>query len=338
MQLRLVRSASELREVAKLRYTVYVDEMGKRPVAANHEAKTLLDDLDDVSDVYAFFVNECPVVTGRITHLDRLPPGSVWRSFYGTDSFPGEDKQKVILSKLVSRSDYRGSPAVLALQALGLSECRAVGVEFCFLHSAPELVSYYDLLGCRPYAPALRDPDAGIRVPMVQVLGDHQRFDRVRSPLRALVKRYPASPELVSRYRYLDQKAIALRLTDYIKTASGKATMAALQDAIDLGSWEERVARNYQKGCTVLSISAGTELLCPEERPSYLFVVLEGNVELQPISGLHRQVFPGNWFGHPFLGRSPRLGRAVATTDCVIACTHKAALPLLTETGEVVHL
>jgi hypothetical protein len=86
-----------------------------------------------------------------------------------------------------------------------------------------------------------------------------------------------------------------------------------------------------------LTVLAGTELLSTFEQPTYLYVVLDGDIALRTPSGGLEHVGAGGWFGSPLLGRAPRIGEAVATTNSTIACTHELALKMMRESASMAH-
>src|SRR5207245_2348927 len=66
MEIKLVQSAEEREQVYRLRYNVYVEEMGLNPTEADHRRRIITDPLDSSGRILAAFSNGAVVGTVRL--------------------------------------------------------------------------------------------------------------------------------------------------------------------------------------------------------------------------------------------------------------------------------
>lgn len=193
----LVRRArtTEERHVAyRLRYEVYVEEMGKRPVDADHSARLLADAFDDEATVLLAEVNGEPVGTLQRTISRSRGSFKSLADALQVDTFLAEPGIVLSLSRrLAVKSSARGSLLLTAIAMNAYAEARNEGVTFEFLLSAPWLVPMYERLGYRRYTDGmLWTPDVGVLIPMVLVVRDHTWLAHVRSPFLRVATSWPA--------------------------------------------------------------------------------------------------------------------------------------------------
>lgn len=184
MGLRVSRAESPeaLDEVRRFRYAVYVEEMGKRVVHADHVRHRIADPDDGDALVWACCDEEGMVGTVRL----RLGDGSEGPGpcgLYRLDLFEDVPRASMAFaSRFMLRSDQRGGRAAHLLSLAALDAALAAGVLLVFCHCAPYLVGYYEQLGFRRYTDNFEDA-LGYRVPMVLVVRDRSHLEAVRSPL-----------------------------------------------------------------------------------------------------------------------------------------------------------
>src|SRR4051794_9246877 len=86
MQIKLAQSPEELEQVYRLRYNVYVEEMGLNPAEADHSRRFITDSLDSSGKVLAAFSDGEVVATVRF-NLAREAALGEWRHLFQMDQF-----------------------------------------------------------------------------------------------------------------------------------------------------------------------------------------------------------------------------------------------------------
>lgn len=188
MQIIQTDSDEHRERIYRFRYSIYVEEMGKPMPGADHERRTLRDELDERSTHLMALRGEELIGTIRITWgADGLPARFV--NWYGLDRFDGFPKKEISFTgRLMVSEGLRSSAVSLALAREAYRLGRERGVGFDFIHTTPALIPFFERLGHRRYASEFLDPDLGSRTPMVLVLGDVRHLDSCRSPFSSLAR------------------------------------------------------------------------------------------------------------------------------------------------------
>ena len=199
---------SELGEVGRLRYRVYVDEMARPQRFADHEERTILEPLDHSGIV--LIARDGADLVGTVRWNRGLPGG--YAEFFCPDGGIGEDEARLsVTSKLMVLPDYRASTvavrlsqATFELAALGhgallnFIDCNphlhdffaGLGFEDCGLGDHPEYGTVYRMVLCLPDVARLR----ALRSPFAEIAArrfDAQDLDRAR---RLLGRLRPGAP------------------------------------------------------------------------------------------------------------------------------------------------
>jgi CRP-like cAMP-binding protein len=182
-----VTAATELEEVYRFRYRVYVDELRKPLPSADHERRVVTDALDRTSRVLAAVDEESGSIVGTV------------RTQFGCDH-PFDDDliarlslgpmiDAVGMERLTHSSAFMVDPAYRGLTiasqlVMGMVHdglARGAVADVCISELA--LVRPYYQLGYRPYAPPFRPFEtAGLRVPLVWIVQDRGYLLSVGSP------------------------------------------------------------------------------------------------------------------------------------------------------------
>jgi hypothetical protein len=337
----LTADAEELREAAfRLRYRVYVEEMGKTLGDADHRRRLLTDDLDESAVIFcATSRGGEPAATIRVNIGCRgLPPA--WENWFGLKRFAGFGEEGLSFSsKLIVAPEWRSS-MVLAemlngIYRFGLGQ----GIRFNFCDCAPGLVRFYERLGYRRYTRNFVDPEVGYRVPMVLLLEDTEYLKAVHSPFwriaRREVKTSPPS-EWFSRefavqtghrpQRMASSEELWLFFTDRLHDES----VPLFQDL------EEVEIRALMKEAAVLKSRAGDWIVRRGDPGSEMFVLMEGAAEVRAGEGDSKVAIEylgkGDVFGEmSFLSHLPRSADVVALTNVEILVLSQPFLQKIVE-------
>ena len=145
--IRVVTTAAERRAVARLRYEVYVEELGRVQPSADHVARELHEPLDEQGFIIADFdADGRAIATLRVNPTDA--PALAFRELYGWDererAHPGAT---CVASKLVVDRAHRGTSLSIKIMRVGTTEILRRGWRFAFLDANDHLVPLYTRMG-----------------------------------------------------------------------------------------------------------------------------------------------------------------------------------------------
>ncbi len=170
-------------EVCRFRYRIYVEEMRRHQVHANHAERMIREPLDRCSTVFAAIDTAGDVVgTMRYTAVGECP-GSVYTALYRMRSFGAYFPDRCsFTTKLMVAAPLRRSAlaARLALAAYDLGVSRGHAVSF--IDCNEPLVGFFRGLGYLPLPGAVEHPEYGRVQAMVVPVRDLRHLENRRSP------------------------------------------------------------------------------------------------------------------------------------------------------------
>jgi len=283
---RRATSQAEREAVFRLRYRVYVQELGKQHVlGANHHLKEIHDPEDERGNSEIFYVGEPGRPTGTL-RVDIYHAGEVTedvRRRFCLDRFPEFKGEAVCESaRFVVDRASRGSVVAMALAIAGFR--RTVmerGVRVGFGYAAPGLVHAYRKLGLRPYCAGLIPTADGLRVPLISIHSDIAYLRAVGSPLASIVAEAfgPGrhAPFDITRLRDRIGHRVAPFSTDAIEV---RAALQTLHDhnAPVVASLSSKALNLIAKQGAIVRVNAGDQMLRAGLVDRELFVVVEGRL------------------------------------------------------------
>lgn len=346
LTIRPIDSAQELEGVAQLRYQVYVNELGRRPIGIDDDLQRLVDPEDAYSIVLAAFDGEKMVGTFRITPVDQLGDDSSWRELYDNGKFPVEPQQQYIFSRMIATNDYRDKGLASVFFKAAFDNIRQAGGELAFLHCPSHLVSLYEVMGFRRYKSGFTHEEAGFRVPMVMITGDWGHFEAVKSPLLSQVMQYPPN---VSLGDWFEQAFPAhskpgsvrvLAVDEFLKQFDERLMDSSIPLLDDLNGEEKQ---ELFLGSDQIAAGQGDVLLNKGDGGDAMYLILEGAVEVSLTHRGQRRVLTtlgaGQLFGEAaFLMRTPRSADVTAIADTLLLSINNNAFEELSENSPSVAL
>lgn len=171
----------ERRHIYALRYRVYIEDMKKPYVYADHLNKLLFDNFDETATLLYAVRNNQTVGTMRVNFAEDC------RSYCEKLSLNLFNKTSIENISLCSRfmvdPKWRNSmifaKIAVAMYLLG----RRRNVELNFMHCAPHLVRIFEYIGYQRYMDEFYDQEVGVQVPMILLLNDIDHLKKVRSPI-----------------------------------------------------------------------------------------------------------------------------------------------------------
>jgi CRP-like cAMP-binding protein/predicted GNAT family N-acyltransferase len=325
LSIRVAETDDERRAVYRLRYDVYVEEMGRYQTVADHENRLLFEDVDKQSRIsYAELDGEV-VATARLTWGGAGPIPQRMIDQYSLAPILAELSQEVIAigERAMVRPHLRGSDILLKMMISGIKWVNEKRIELIFGDCEPHLLNLYLSIGQRTYAEKnINSPEAGYLIPIVTVVEDVAYFRQIRSPLAEHLHDFGDDariPEIMRR-DIEDGSAVLSR----IQTAPSfywQEVQSALTEleanrvsALD-GFSEEDAARCLEKS-SIIECDAGDRVLKKGGVARNLFVVLEGTLEVREGDRVLAVLSPGDVFGEmAFLLERPRSRDVYAATD-----------------------
>lgn len=346
LTIRPINSAQELEAVAQLRYQVYVNELGRRPIGLNDDLQRLDDPEDAYSIVLAAFDGDNMVGTFRITPADKLDDDSSWREIYNNGKFPVNAAQQYIFSRMIATNDYRDKGLASVFFKAAFDCIRQAGGELAFLHCPSHLVSLYEVMGFRRYKPGFVHEEAGFRIPMVMITGDWGHFESVKSPLLSQVMQYPPN---VSLGDWFEQAFPAhskpgsvrvLAIDEFLKQFDDRLMDSSIPLLDDLNGEEKQqlfIASDQ------IASGPGDVLLNKGDGGDAMYLILEGAVEVSLTHRGQRRVLTtlgaGQLFGEAaFLMKTARSADVTAIADTLLLSIDNQAFEGLSENSPSVAL
>lgn len=191
--LEVVHGLSNIEEIERFRYSIYVAEQHKPLPAADHKAQRL-PDADDHAAFHFCMRNGARKLVGyaRMHYAEAIPSSAIAHLELG-DLVRHSPKVLGFISKLMVDRSLRGrTNAVRLIMSMIQYGCeRFEEAEGAVFHCSSELVSLYSRMGFRPFGTAFTDPYVGLQTPMVAIFRDVAHFKKCGSPISAIVDALP---------------------------------------------------------------------------------------------------------------------------------------------------
>jgi hypothetical protein len=332
----LAETDEEKEAVYRLRYDIYVSEMGRYGKSADHSDRRLVEPEDETGRIYYAAQDGRVVATQRINWGGDGPFTERLIEQYQMAPFLAEmaPERLAVGERAMVVPELRGSDLFREMQESSSDLIRGNRVELVFGCCEPHLLSLYVGQGCRTFSKKnIKSQEAGFLIPLVTVVEDVQYLRRIGSPTAADAKDWGAEariPDCVGRLITNGGNVISQRLT-----ASG-AYWGEVRGALDgledtrVGPFDGLDAEQAQRvlgKSNILACNAGDHVLKKGGVARNMFVVLEGNLEVRDGETLVRILSPGDVFGEmAFLLEQPRTADVFAATDSRIVSLSEGTL------------
>jgi len=205
IQVSIATQSWEKREIYRLRYEVYIQEMAKPLGSKFSKNKQLCDSLDNRSILLYAQAGGDIAATMRLTIATAEDYSADLAEVFLMH------KSKVLLShlpnprfglgtKLAVKAKYRHSPALYLIITEAYRLLRENKVQLCFTGCNPSLIPLYERMGFRKFAGNFTDPGYGLLVSLVMVVEDIDYFQAVKSPLYRHIRKYTNDLTIAQRF------------------------------------------------------------------------------------------------------------------------------------------
>ncbi len=194
IQIKLIDNQQDLQQVFRLRYAVYVEELGAEMEHADHQRKEVCEPWDETGDNLGAWIN------GELVGCVRINRGgksdlSEYQDFFTpiiADKASGCSLESIsISSKFVVQQRHRGAIFAVRLAQANYVQMLENNSQLNYLTCRSNLVEMYRKLGFQPCAPAFHHHEAGWITPMVLVVEDYEYLRQIKSPFADICARYP---------------------------------------------------------------------------------------------------------------------------------------------------
>jgi len=320
----LATTEEEKQAVYRLRYDVYVEEMGRSSGVADHERRWLVEPEDATARIWYAAQDGEVVATYRFSwggdapFTERLIDGYQLAPFLA--ELPPETMAVGERGMVVPR--LRGTDVFDKLGEASTAFVEEERIQLIFGACEPHLLSLYLGQGCRTFATKnINGGEAGYFIPIVTVVEDVEYLRRIGSAKAAIARDRGADariPECVGRL--IDSSGVMSERLSERSQYRGEVQTAldalAQQRVSALDGLSEEEAERALGKSNIIRCAAGDRLLKKGGVARNMFVVLEGTLEVRDGNDVIRVFSPGDVFGEmAFLLECPRSADVYAATD-----------------------
>ena len=182
IEVREARSKDDRLAAYALRFTVYVEEMGRRQLHADHSRRLIEEPEDAHARLLVARTAAGEVVGTARVHLKTDVPPAL-EALYGMRRFaPFHPAQTSTTTKLMVVPRLRRSPLALRLAQACYDLGMAEGIAFNFIDCNAPMRPFFERLGFRQLLDDFDHPDFGRVSPLVLAMHDIEYFRRIRTP------------------------------------------------------------------------------------------------------------------------------------------------------------
>ncbi len=204
IQIKLIDNQQDLQQVFRLRYAVYVKELGAEMEHADHQRKEVREPWDETGDNLGAWIN------GELVGCLRINFGgqsdlSEYQDFFDpilADEYAGCPLEHIsVSSKFAVHQRHRGATLAVRLAQASYVQFQEKHSRANYLTCRPNLVPMYRKLGFELCASAFHHHEAGWITPMVLVVQDYETLRQIKSPFADICARYPINQEQATKLR-----------------------------------------------------------------------------------------------------------------------------------------
>ena len=322
---RLAETEAEKRAVYRLRYDVYVEEMGRYRGIADHDNRLLVEPEDETGRIFYYATEEGEVV------------GTLRISWGGDGAFSQRQIEQYALAPFLAEVPadrisvgergmvvprLRGGDVLpkMGIETLHFANDRRI--QLCFGACEPHLLNLYLGTGQRTYSKKnINSPAAGYLIPLVFVPEDIAYLKSIGSPNLEHLRDFGDDarvPACIKRVLAQGSAVMSRRLTtsaEYWGRIYGALSELEATQISALDGMSDEEAARCLGNSTIIACGAGDRVLKKGGVARNMFVVLGGTLEVRDGDTPVRVLGPGDVFGEmAFLLERPRSMDVYAAT------------------------
>ncbi len=219
-QIKTARTPEKKTAIFNFRYKVYIEEMNKLHIAADHGQKLMSDEADGHAMQYYAEAEDEIIATAR---SQRGKEGSFSEKeikFFQINAFERyipHDKLAIV-DRFIVQKEYRHGRLANQMMLAIYSGALEAGIRLCFISCEDKLLSMYLRYGFREYTEPLLLASSEKRHRLILFLCDSKHLQKTRSPFLTLL---PESVDDKGHYAHLVKKRIGVNLSQEQSKCTG---------------------------------------------------------------------------------------------------------------------
>lgn len=339
IEIRTAVSTRDREDIYRLRYQIYIEEIGYRHPQADHQRRFLPDHPERGSRLFMAVDGDRPVGTCKLDCGGEVPLTDEERQVYELDHFlpvvgPGGIS---IFSRYMVAPAHRSGDVPARLFDAAMQYIVDHDVPLMFLDCRPHLISTYERLGFQTYAGTYSDPMAGLLVPLVLLLDDRDHLRRIGSRFQKVIQSRPPNPARLDRIRDVLPHFSPVHT---LPTGGDDArdefrAVIAADDHLPVSIFDHLSEEDVAKliaASHIIHCKPGDRIIAQDVSDQTVFMVLDGVVEVRREGRVLAVLSKGNVFGEvAFLLQGRRTADVIAVSGevRVLALRQKALSQLI---------
>lgn len=212
MDIHIATTPEELQAIYRLRYQVYVEELGATMEYADHEARELCEPWDATGENIGVWQEGQLVGCVRFNSALTTDFSEYEALFHLSElkrSMPCSSNEFSLATKLAVIKEQRGLTLATALCQACYSTMRTNNASLNFLICPTKLVPFYQKFGFQICNASFYHAEGGSMTPMVLIVQDREHLQHLQSPFLPLCKQYANDQTRATQFRQFYQRAAA---------------------------------------------------------------------------------------------------------------------------------
>ena len=291
----------EREAIYRLRYKIYVEEMHIFKDDADHEQKILFGE-DDATARLLYAKLDGEIIGALRLNLGCDAPFSEQLDTrYNLSLFRDtiKDGRMMVLTRFIIAEPYRNTTLGFNMIGQVAETCIREKIEVAVCDCQPHLVSYYQRIGFKSYdCPVYGDPEFGILIPLVLVVGDTNYLKSINSPLLRAFSRQTTNTNLVDVINgLLGRPAVEYATNLYEDRQDDLATMlhsgkVALFDGLQTEDIRRLIVLSHVFDC-----QPDHQVIRKGQPVTTMYILLSGSLEIRDGDEVVYQSAPGEVIG-----------------------------------------
>lgn len=184
LTVKIASTQEERNEIYKLRYEIYVKEIGLKQTYACHASETVSEPLDENACLFFAKIKDEVVGVCRLNYA-RHDDLRFYSDIYDLDRHLEKNREETaIASKLLVKQSHRNTQVTYRILMEMYKNALSENIKYTFMDCAPtkSLVNFYKKWGFIEHKAIANHPDTGVVTVLKLVLGDVEHFKSVKSP------------------------------------------------------------------------------------------------------------------------------------------------------------
>ncbi|MEG4453282.1 GNAT family N-acetyltransferase [Microcoleus sp. N9_A1] len=196
LEIRLAQTPEEKEQVFKLRYQIYVEEMGYAQHYANHKGQKIEEPLDNSGNIFVAFQKNKVVGTVRSNYARQSDLGYYLSLFKISDATQNTNLGYVsVCTKFMVDKNLRKKGIGFTLMQAHYNQMLIDRIKFDFIDCEPHMIPFFQKLGYQ-LIDMINHPEYGSGMAMMLDVFNLKHLERVNSPFMRLHRNFVESKKL----------------------------------------------------------------------------------------------------------------------------------------------